>query len=105
MPRSQRSWPSIASSTLVLVLLAASCFASAGGEEDAHRRTQSGRISEGRLDGGETFTEELLIRPLPDGNIMSHASMAMTWPVSRRGKDGGGHYYLFPWVTPLLSAH
>lgn len=44
----------------------------------------------------ESFTEELLVRPLPDGNVMSHVSMRTTWPASRRGKDGGAHYSLFP---------
>jgi hypothetical protein len=44
----------------------------------------------------ESFTEDLLLRPLADGNVLAHFSMSMTWPVSRRREDGGAHYSIFP---------
>jgi hypothetical protein len=44
----------------------------------------------------ESFNEDLLLRPLPDGNVLAHFSMSLTWPVSRRREDGGGHYNIFP---------
>lgn len=53
----------------------------------------AGCVSSGHALQAERFEEDLLVRPLPDGNVMTHLTMRTTWT-----RGGSQHYGMFPKV-------
>jgi len=46
--------------------------------------------------GDESFYEELLIRPLPDGKLMTHFQFTTRWDVNKSQSSSFNHFNLFP---------
>ncbi len=60
---------------------------------------------EGGGSRAESFTEDMMIRPLPDGNVMYHFLMQTSWPLPQGWEQGRGdrarggqHFQIFPKV-------
>mgnify|MGYP003707003335 CR=1 FL=1 len=56
----------------------------------------------------ETFSEDMLVRPLPDGNVLTHLNFRLTWPypappscVAGGGESDCAHFNIFPKVGVL----
>ncbi|KAI8322312.1 Gpi16 subunit, GPI transamidase component [Martensiomyces pterosporus] len=54
--------------------------------------TTGGKLSSEK----ETFTEDLLIKPLPDGKVLLHFEFGMQRPAAAQSNETLHHYHLFP---------